>query len=126
MNSSTLPHAATRRPSQVGSMLWGAALAALCVMLLPAAAAQAQAVDDALDQRSWTGTVQDSAAARKELSAALAEGRRECARQAEGRAACLKQVEGDHKAALQRLKGSRATTPKSDKAAKPAKTPKPG
>ena len=52
----------------------------------------------------WTGRVQDPAIARKEAAAALAEGRRECARQpAAERAACLKLVQDEHAAALRRL-----------------------
>jgi hypothetical protein len=105
--------------------VWSAGLAAAGMLMLPIVV-QAQADDAGYSQGAWTGRVQDTAAARKEAAAALAEGRRECARQAEGRAACLKQVEANHQAALQRLKVGPAAASTPAKAPKPVKAAQPG
>lgn len=105
--------------------VWTVSLAAGGLLMLPILT-QAQVDDSGYSQGAWTGRVQDTAAARKEAAAALAEGRRECARQAQNRAACLKQVEADHQAALQRLKVGPAAASTPAKAPKPVKAAQPG
>lgn len=91
---SACPPAGARRLAWLGiALLLGATAAGL-----PAHAATDGEAD-------WTGAQQSPADARKEATAALAEGRRECARvkdKAE-RSDCLKQVEADHAATLKRL-----------------------
>ncbi len=87
----------------------------LTAVLLGAAVAGvgAQTPTTAPDESGWTGTQQDPAVARKEATAALAEGRRECGRQpAAERAACLKKVQADHHAMLKRLGAGGKAPPK--------------
>lgn len=75
-----------------------------CTLALAGLPALAQTpAEEAYEQAGWTGKLQDPAIARKEAGAALAEGRRECARQREDKAGCLKKVQADYAAAMKRL-----------------------
>ncbi len=76
-----------------------------------------------IDASDWTGSPQSPAIARKEAGAALAEGRRECARERDrsARTACLEQVQAEHARMMKQIAAMSARPGAEAKPAKPVK-----